>query len=1046
MATFTVTTAQNIDALASKTGGDIYNINGGTLTIDQDSRFWLNNSNASATGATSMGNITISATLGGILDVDARFVRIIPYNTWSGNVPALGTTITQWSASWKLISVMSTLTSAPTAVGAAMPATGFIKIKAWNSVRYTAWALTGIGASATWLDTDGWIELAWDESSTCTVPRLWTARFRGAWYSFWTTNGVANQQFQVPTQGLAALYIPGIFVQKSAASPTNNYTGGYAKIKVESAWNQSLWSWEIVPIRLSLNTTNFVEFLITNNTVYARKTVAWTNTNITTIAFNSTTMKFFRIRESSWTTYWDYSQDWSSWTNLTSQANPIAVTSLYYGMIAGTWNAEVSTTSATLTNVELATSAGIVVSDTFWSGQLDIEKWNAWGSNWYQSWGYYQFNTTLAAAYSGLDNAQGFEFYPNAASQTSVATDIRAKVCWISSAGLIRIWHNGTANAGYLPPSWLKVAIPNIFLQNCTATTRNANALPNATLATRYDFTTTGGGVIEMDKVSASWYLSFAQAFSVTLTNLQSNEQISVSEIASFMNWTKIWVWQSAAQSQFALVMSLCFAWGTFTDCHWSRATLAASGNYTTSLTDITWFNFVNEMNTALTVKGNATSWNTLATRAVNCKWTNVKLTNWRMVFVTCTNIEVNQWSYADVITGTTATTAAQNSYVFEISSNTNGFTQVWWDFFGLTNVQPYLWILSIAAAWCSNIKMRSIWTRASPLSLWSTNNSAYLYVLATWAAASNIKIQRCYVTNTRTGLYTGDNSSTGITHEKVFGDYADAPVSPMLNFLAKGVWCTHALTAQTATYGTHFVDMFTSTTAGRIAILMNETTSLTSSQVTLSGGANFTSAGWLYMPTIGMQAIFEMPYFALGHTSFQNLAAVMAGWTIGNYTLEYQIDKNNGSGYNGTWKTLSWANLSGETGIDASKWVKLKFRITTSTTNITAITSLYVLTNSSTTAQDYEYPLDVVNVNLTGLKSGSEVRAYNTISGENNLEIGWIESSWTSFSFTSENGTINIMINHLNYLPADIWWLVVWSSDITIPISQFVDRQYLNP
>lgn len=39
MATFTVTTAQNIDALASKTGGDIYNINGGTLTIDQDSRF-----------------------------------------------------------------------------------------------------------------------------------------------------------------------------------------------------------------------------------------------------------------------------------------------------------------------------------------------------------------------------------------------------------------------------------------------------------------------------------------------------------------------------------------------------------------------------------------------------------------------------------------------------------------------------------------------------------------------------------------------------------------------------------------------------------------------------------------------------------------------------------------------------------------------------------------------------------------------------------------------------------------------------------------------
>ena len=60
-----------------------------------------------------------------------------------------------------------------------------------------------------------------------------------------------------------------------------------------------------------------------------------------------------------------------------------------------------------------------------------------------------------------------------------------------------------------------------------------------------------------------------------------------------------------------------------------------------------------------------------------------------------------------------------------------------------------------------------------------------------------------------------------------------------------------------------------------------------------------------------------------------------------------------------------------------------------TTTANTTAITSVYVLTNSSTTAQDYEYPLDVVNINLTGLKSGSEVRAYNTISGESNLEIG---------------------------------------------------------
>ena len=94
MATFTITTAVNIDTLASKTGGDTYNINGGTLTIDQDSRYGTNQ-NTSAT----LGPVTLSATLGGTLEVDARFVRIIPYNTGTGVVPASNTTISQGSAS-----------------------------------------------------------------------------------------------------------------------------------------------------------------------------------------------------------------------------------------------------------------------------------------------------------------------------------------------------------------------------------------------------------------------------------------------------------------------------------------------------------------------------------------------------------------------------------------------------------------------------------------------------------------------------------------------------------------------------------------------------------------------------------------------------------------------------------------------------------------------------------------------------------------------------------------------------------------------------------
>ena len=835
MATFTITTPQNITALAGKTGGDVYNINGGSLTIDTDSRYGLNQSTSA-----SLANITISATLGGTLDVDARFVRIIPYNTGAGNVPAVDTVITQGSASGRLIGVYSAVNVAPTAAGAAMPASGFVKIRQWNSIAFAAGALTGIGATATAVDTPGWIELIGDEAATCTVPRLGTARFRGEWYEVGNTNGTANQQFQLPTNG-STQYFPGIFIEKTVGS--NDY-----------------------------------------------------------------------------------------------------------------------------------------------------------------------------------------EFYPNSASQTTVATDIRAKVCWISTAGLLRIGHNGTANAGFVPVTGLKVRIPNILCQNCTTAARTTNALPNATLATRYDFTTSGGGVIEFDKTSMAWYPSFTQAFAVSLTNFATVEQISVSEIASPMIWSKVGVGQSAAQSQFALLMTLNFAGGTFTDCHWSRATLAASGQYTCSLTDCSGFTFENDRATALLLKGNATSGNWACTRVVNSTWNSPKLTNGRMVFATCKNISVTNTSYADVITGTTNTTAAQNSYVFELSSACDAITISGFDHFGLTNVQAYLGVLSIAAAGCTNIKLRNIGTRAAPRDLGATNGGAFLFVLGTGAAASDVKVQRCYVSNTRSGLWSGDNSSTRITFENVAGDFADAPATPMLNCLAKGVGCTHAVTAQTACYGTHFVDMFTSATVGRILLLCNEKTSLEPSASTysvLAGNPAFTSAGGLYMPVIGDSIEFTMPYFALGHTSFQNSAAVMGGGTIGNYTLQYQLDKNDGNGF-GTLKTLSGANLSSETGINPALGVKLKIRITTSTTNATAITSLYVLTNSTAVAQDNQYPLDVANVTVSGLVQNSRVKATKVSNGD--VLFNGSESSG-SVSFTTDFiGAVKIEARKASAAP----FYIPWETQIT--------------
>lgn len=140
----------------------------------------------------------------------------------------------------------------------------------------------------------------------------------------------------------------------------------------------------------------------------------------------------------------------------------------------------------------------------------------------------------------------------------------------------------------------------------------------------------------------------------------------------------------------------------------------------------------------------------------------------------------------------------------------------------------------------------------------------------------------------------TGDNSCTRITEENVWGDYVDAvDVMAVLNMNRKGMGGTGALTAQTSVYGTHWRDGFTSTTAGRIAILMNEPTALTSSQVSLANGSAFTSAGGLYMPVIGHTVTFTMAEYMKGHTAFANTPLIMAGGTATNYTYEYSIDKN---------------------------------------------------------------------------------------------------------------------------------------------------------
>ena len=138
-------------------------------------------------------------------------------------------------------------------------------------------------------------------------------------------------------------------------------------------------------------------------------------------------------------------------------------------------------------------------------------------------------------------------------------------------------------------------------------------------------------------------------------------------------------------------------------------------------------------------------------------------------------------------------------------------------------------------------------------------------------------------------------------------------------------------------------------------------------------------------MPTVGQIAVFTIPEYIIGYTGFTNTAGVMAGGTATNYTYRYQIDKNDGNGF-GAWSASKTATtlgtaLSGEASISAVNGFKLKLEITTSTTNATAITSVYLTTISTTTAQDYQYPLDLATITLNNVVVGSTYEIYDETS-----------------------------------------------------------------
>jgi hypothetical protein len=841
-----------------KVGNDIYNINGPKLFVDSHSRYGVNQNTS-----TVIGTMTLSATLGGIVEYNSTKVRLISYDTGSGNVPTLDTIISQGSAIGKLLGVYSALNVAPTTAGEAMPATGFILIRQWNSVSYASGVLTGIGATSTGADRAGWLEIVGVDVLAVTVNRLNKFLAFGDYFDFLgvTTDGNRTTVYQLPTNG-GDMYVPGVEVETE-------------------------------------------------------------------------------------------------------------------------------------------------ISDVY-------------------------------------------EFYPNAGSQTAldtkIATDaIRGRWCWISPSGLVSFGYDGTnSSGGYCPPAGRKIRVPNLFFQCCLATGLTVNTTPHTTLASRMEFAVTGGGYIEMDKVSINWYLNFNQPYDVLLSNTFIFDNLTLNECASPIDWYNVGIGQSGLLSNFGLVFNYNFAGGTMDKCVWTRSVMTSSGNYVKSISYINGFTFTNERNHQIHGnRGNTATGCMTLTYSDDCIWTDCLFGGGKSFISYCSDLLFTNTTYYDHPATTTA--IVMGGYMFEFSySNYCKIDGV--NFGGLRMCQPVNGIFS-AGTFSSYITCRNLGTYDEPLDLgdvrqddvtWSrvatvatitkinhglktgdrvfvpVSSSAttitlaikvltgvldpdtftfvcinsgptsgtisyfpvvslYLFIVAT--AANNILVQRCFVPHTATNLFTADNSVKNLRIDNVISDYLNPFLTAALNLNMRSVSGNPLLTPQVSVYGTHRLDVFNAdvttnltdlswqrvttvctvtcvdhklrtglfininvssdknavplgtkvitvinsytftftclnigdesgtlsfrTVVDRISLLMNEASNETADQVIdMTGTAAFTSAGGLVLPTLGDSVTFDSPTYRYGHAGFPIQEVIMAGGIISNFNLWYAIDKNDGNGY----------------------------------------------------------------------------------------------------------------------------------------------------
>ena len=621
-------------------------------------------------------------------------------------------------------------------------------------------------------------------------------------------------------------------------------------------------------------------------------------------------------------------------------------------------------------------------------------------------------------------------------------TDLRSKFVESSGNGVVRIGTDGTSNIGYVPASGCKVRIPNIFIRTVATASRAVNQVP---------------GAVTRGNLSGGNYNAKFLHMDLTLPNSST-----VSPKVNFQNCVVENILNIVLNAVPCVIDNCCI--GGFTFGASTKSTFVNASNVTLSNTkmvgsmySIGTFNLNNSSDITVTncefinAKTRTAAAQPLYIQgSSNCTFTNTKIKGGGCTITTGSDyITFTNTDYVDRLEGATTTATGANIFTLNTVANSviDGIT------FGeggvLSNTQCYSNMISTQSI-NTNIKVRNIGTRSAPLNTGSANRCQGV------VSASNTdkdwKIQRIFVTTCRLYLISMSSiySHPNWLVEDVYAQSSSGWPIYGTDCTFRKV-CNHQNNNNGRLRGVNFVDSFSSDTAGAVTWFAGIPTTASSAYLTSSIAANqgsgyINSSGSFSLDTQDDYIISESKDWIKGHTGFQNSAPTIGG-TVTGIAITYDLDT--GSGFSGTWKTLSGANLSAETISPTGFKMRLKFTQTGTGNTSTAVGYVKINTISTLEAQtDNVFPLDTNTLSFTGLATGSEVRCYVGTDPATAVEIGGTESAGSSsftFSHSSGGQAGYIVILAMGYQPIRFDYTYKTSDD-SILIQPVIDRNYSNP